>query len=76
MTEIEETTVEIEGVRLTNCFFKCPKCQDLKGAAHFGLRVMPDGKVRNQSYCTLCRSLPVTRKNVDLDKENERPERT
>ena len=39
---------------LNNCYFKCTKCGEVKGANYFGLR--NTGQVRNQSQCIACRN--------------------
>jgi len=59
MKQVEraETTVEHSaGVVLTNARFKCTHCGQWKPGSHFGLRKMPDGKVRNQAQCQGCRT--------------------
>jgi len=33
----------------------CPKCHKRKPLSEFGLRLMENGDIRNQSYCTDCR---------------------
>jgi len=42
-------------VVLTGAHFECTKCGLLKPATEFGLRAMPDNKIRNQPQCISCR---------------------
>ena len=50
------TEAKIAGVRLHGAMFQCTKCGALKPATDFGLRLMTDHIVRNQSQCVSCRS--------------------
>lgn len=57
-TDRDSTTVSHHaGVVITNARFRCTRCRQWKPASVFGLRKMPDGKVRNQAQCSGCRSL-------------------
>ena len=52
----EEYTVEYPlNVKLTNCKFRCTKCEKWKPAAEFGLRCVRE-VIRNQPQCKSCRS--------------------
>lgn len=50
-------TVATETVVLTGAQFTCTGCGKTKNASEFGLRNMPDGKVRNQPQCKSCRGM-------------------
>jgi len=41
---------------LAGCKFDCTHCLRTKPAADFGMRTMPDGSIRNQAQCKVCRS--------------------
>jgi hypothetical protein len=63
----EGTCCLIKKVVLTGAMFHCTKCEALKPASVFGLRITADGAVRNQSQCSACRSL-YKKRNNDGDK--------
>jgi hypothetical protein len=43
-------------VRDTKVYIVCPKCHERKPLSKYGFRMMPNGEVRSQSWCTKCRS--------------------
>ena len=54
-TTIDVEATGAESIRLTRCYFECPRCLAVKPAQDFGLRL--DGScLRNQSHCRLCRA--------------------
>lgn len=42
----------------------CTRCRHAKPFCEFGLRKMPDGKMRNISQCKRCRALPPVKRNA------------
>jgi len=46
-------------VVLTNCMFRCTKCEGWFPASYFGLRMDGADIVRNQPQCKACRFPPL-----------------
>lgn len=54
-----KTTIQASSYDGKELFRVCPKCEKEKRMEDFGLRKMPSGEIRNQSWCKKCRGTGI-----------------
>lgn len=55
--EKDLSNLQVDRIVLTNCYFKCTNCKGIYLGDKFGLRYISEqNEIRNQSFCTDCRS--------------------